>query len=211
MLVDRIQKLRFQSSVRDYLGVSSIGDTCDRKLWRNKYQPIVEEYGYQQHDRFERGNWEEERILQHVKRCDFRVEATQMPLEVGSLKGHLDAIIRDLSDNSLYVLEIKTMMQKYFKDWVKRGVQETHHTYWVQCQCYMGMTGIDTAILIVRNIDNEELQEEIITFNDKVYKAHLEKAKRIDKAKIAPMGMTALKKKHYSCAWCKYEDECWGV
>lgn len=210
MIVDRLKDITFRSQKRNYIGVSQIGDTCERKLWRDYKDPIVEEYGYQQHDIFERGHWEEGRIFEHLKRIDIRLEQTQVDCEYLALKGHADAIIQDLRDGKRYLLEIKTMKQELFNALVKKGVKKANFQYWVQCQAYMGLLGLDQSILLVRNKNTEALYEEFIDFDKESYRLHLEKAARIERAKKAPLGYTIMNKPNLLCTWCKYNPECWA-
>lgn len=194
MIVDRLEALTFTTQPRKYIGVSQIGNPCERQLWRDRFQPIVEEYGYRKHDILERGHLEEPRIFAHLKKIDIELTQTQVKAEYLSLKGHADAIITDGRSGKKYILEIKTMKQESFKELEKNGAKETHFTYWTQCQCYMGLLGIRQALLLVRNKNTEKLYEEIIEFDDVFFTHQLDKASRIASAKTMPLGFSLLKK-----------------
>ena len=210
----RLEKISFDSPRRQHLGPSQIGHGCERKLWLDLHTPKGgerESYGYQRHDLFERGHWEEERVLAHLKRTGFEIDQAQVPVQShdGNFKGTLDAKITDLRTGETYVLEIKTMKQEHFKRLVKKGCQETQFGYWCQCQCYMGMSGIHQALFVVRNKNTEELYEELIPFDAKLYALLLQKFKRIQKSTDPPLGYTALTKPHFECSWCPYKSDCW--
>lgn len=210
MFIDELDKIIFISESRDYIGASQIGHSCDRLLWLNRYQPKEEKLNYRQHDIFERGNLEEDRIIAHLDRCGFKVMQQQVGVKYKSLKGHVDAVIKDKDTGDSIVLEMKTMNDRSFKAWLKNGSQETNFTYFIQCQCYMGLLGINKALLVVRNKNDETLAEEIIEFDKNIYELHLKKMERIEGAKQMPLGFKALEKQHFSCKWCKYKQECWS-
>ncbi|PFX11361.1 hypothetical protein AWC38_SpisGene24952 [Stylophora pistillata] len=214
VFVTRLEKIIFESPRRKHLGPSQIGHGCERKLWLDLHKSENRDrvsYGYQQHDLFERGHWEEERVLSYLKRTGFWIDQTQVPVQSchPDFKGTMDARIIDLRTGETYVLEIKTMKQEHFKRLMKKGCQETQFGYWVQCQCYMGMSNIPQTLFVVRNKNTEELYEEIIPFDAKLYDLLLQKFKRIQESKGPPLGYTALTKPHFECAWCAYTDFCW--
>jgi hypothetical protein len=214
VFVTRLEKILFESPRRQHLGPSRIGHGCERKLWLDLHPPECrgsESYGYQQHDIFVRGHWEEERVLAHLKRTSFSIDQVQVPVQSkdGGLQGTMDARITDLRTGEVYVLEIKTMKQENFKPLVKKGCQEAQFGYWCQCQCYMGMSGIPQALFVVRNKNTEELYEEIIPFDAELYELLLQKAKRIQESKDPPLGYTTLGKPHFECSWCPYKSDCW--
>ena len=214
MFVPSLKKIVFKSQIRRRLGPSSIGEGCERKLWKKLYDlssGLFTFLTYLQHDIFERGQWEEGRVCKHLKRCGWKVERRSVKVKAEGIlfRGEMDGIVRDLLTGERYVLEVKTMKQEHFRVLERKGCQQAKFVYWCQCQCYMGMSGIHQALFVVRNKNTEELYQEIIPFDANLYELLLQKFTRITQAEGAPLGYTALKKPHFECSWCAHKESCW--
>lgn len=84
------------------------------------------------------------------------------------VSGHIDAIVRD-ADNSKYILEIKTINEKGFRE--LSGPKQTHMG---QIQFYMAATGIKRGSLLYINRDNPQFTETFnVTFNPKIHRSNL--------------------------------------
>ena len=214
MLGDRLDKIKFKQVVRKRIGPSSIGEGCERKLWKKLHEKTGEgyaSYDYRQHDIFERGKWEEGRICAHLKRCGHIVERRNVKVSSPNpaFHGEMDGIVCHLETGERYVLEIKTMKQEHFNVLEKKGCQKATFLYWCQVQCYMGMSGIHQALFVVRNKNTEWLYQEMIPFDAPLYELLLQKFERIYTSKTAPLGYTALQKPHFECSWCPHKSDCW--
>src|SRR6266850_6788397 len=137
---------------RDYIGASSIGHACDRKIWlqwRGGVQPkdyMEPEKWLKQQRAFERGIAEEEKHIARLEKSGYIITDRQrgfvfaMPTVSSNsfsyschpyysgLKGHIDGIIVDPDDpeQTKYVLEIKSAKENYFKGVLnpKKGLRE---------------------------------------------------------------------------------------
>ncbi|GHS94958.1 hypothetical protein AGMMS49949_09060 [Alphaproteobacteria bacterium] len=138
-------------ALRDYLGASSLGDTCARRL---QYQrlgilPDVPFSGTQQRI-FELGHVLEAIMAHWLREAGFVLEtvdpATQKPFEFeqasqgshkntvfwdgagGQIRGHVDGILRDGPLDLKYPLlwEAKTMKASLWRDFVKHGCEISH-------------------------------------------------------------------------------------
>ena len=208
MLIDRFEHLKESKPARRYLGCSSIGHPCERKLWRTYHIGHQEEISFVKGRIFERGNLEERRIFHAIsKLADVFVETTQVSFNQGSLKGHADAIIN--VDGERFILEIKTMAQTYFLKIKREGAEKSHPEYFAQCQAYMGLSHIPKALLLVSNKNTEELYEEQIDFKEDFFEGLLSKAERIHKRADEPLGLTSYSKPSYHCTFCPYFQHCW--
>jgi hypothetical protein len=214
MFVSSLRTLVFKQRLRKRIGPSSIGEGCERKLWKKLYEKTGEgyaSYDYRQHDIFERGKWEEARICTHLERCGHVVERRNVKVSSPNpaFHGEMDGIVCHLETGERYVLEIKTMKQEHFNVLEKKGCQKAKFLYWCQCQCYMGMSGLPQTLFVVRNKNTEWLYQEIIPFDEGLYTLLLQKFERIKGFDTAPPGYTVLKKPHFECAWCPYKSDCW--
>lgn len=134
-----------KEEVRGYIGASSIGHTCDRKIWLQwrgniTAKECMPEELYAKRQRiFERGKEEEEKIIKRLERAGYIIEHPQKQLLFATptfhlegfatahnpnffgLKGHIDGMIVDPHDpeKKPYILEIKTAKESSYKGVLK--------------------------------------------------------------------------------------------
>lgn len=211
MLIKEFEKLTTTRKPRGYLGCSTMGHTCDRYIWLNKYGEMEITLPFKKQRIFERGIIEESRILSLLGKVEgWTIESIQHPLQKGVLSGNADAVIRD-QDGTRYILEIKTMKDKAFKALKKDGIKKAQFGYWVQCQTYLYLSeGINAALILVVNKNDESLYEEVIDIDPSVGETFLSKATRIDEQQEMPKGLRAFEKKSLECFGCSFEKFCYG-
>jgi hypothetical protein len=211
MLIKEFEKLTTTRKSRGYLGCSTIGHACDRYIWLNKYGEMEITIPFRKQRIFERGSLEESRILSLLGKVEnWTIESIQHPLQKGILSGNVDAVIKD-PDGTRYILEIKTMNDKAFKELKKHGVKKVQFGYWVQCQTYLYLSeGINAALFLVVNKNDESMYEEVIYLDPSVGETFLAKAIRIDEQKEMPLGLMAFEKKPLPCFGCSFERFCYG-
>ena len=211
MLIKEFEKLTTTRKLRGYLGCSTMGHPCDRYIWLNKYGEITFEIPLKKQRIFERGIMEESRILSLLGKVEgWTIESLQYPLQKGVLRGNADAVLKD-RDGIRYILEIKTMNDKAFRELKKHGVQKAQFSYWAQCQTYLYLSeDIHTALLLVVNKNDESMYEEIIPIDLSVGETFLAKATRIHEQTEMPLGLMAFEKKPLSCFGCSFERFCYG-
>ncbi|CAK9250422.1 unnamed protein product [Sphagnum jensenii] len=192
------EKLTTTRKPRGYLGCSTMGHPCDRYIWLNKYGEITFEIPLRKQRIFERGIIEESRILSLLGKVEgWTIESLQYPLQKGVLRGNADAVLKD-RDGIRYILEIKTMNDKAFKEIKKHGIQKTQFSYWAQCQTYLYLSeDIHVALLLAVNKNDESMYEEVINLDSSVGETFLAKATRIHEQTEMPLGLMALKRSLY--------------
>lgn len=194
---------------RTHIGASQIGHACDRRIWLDYHEEAQEEITPRGRRIFRVGKLLEELIREELERLDMvHIQDWQVPLSDPPLKGEADGIIKIKGEGS-FILEIKSMNERGFKEILKKGCQQTHFQYWAQCQAYMGMSGLKEAILLVMNKNDQRLFAEKIPYDDRLYLALLEKTQRIMNASTIPKGFTLFEKPNFVCSWCPYREKCW--
>lgn len=167
LLADYIDKCVKESrkDIRNYLGASRLGVTCDKALWYefNK-KPKDKELKGRVIRIFELGNEIEELIINWLRRSGFTVEEGQKELNYrGIIKGHVDAIITKVPEEFKEIipvpsiLEIKSANNNEFSKLYNFGLKRFSSVYWTQIQVYMGLSGILNSVHITMNKDNCEL------------------------------------------------------
>lgn len=208
MLIELLEKATVIQPPRNYIGASIIGHSCDRYIWLNKYGDVPVTLSLRKQRIFERGHLEEPRLLTRINLLkEWTIEHLQYEVITEHLRGHIDAILR-YEDGTLYILEIKTMSQKKFKELLRKGLKEISFTYWAQCQVYLYLQNIQKAIVLVVNKNTEDLYEEIIEKKPSVGEDFINKAKRIDERKEMPLGLMGCNMKQFECFGCAYESFC---
>ena len=158
---------------RPYIGHSSLGGSCHRHIWLNFRWAYERSIPKRIQRIFERGHWAEERIVNDLISAGINVYGRQDELvdETGHVMGHTDGIVSGLpgDEDTPYLLEIKTMNDKRFKQYLKDGLKLTNPKYWVQIHLYMGYLNISKCLFIVENKDNEHRDYQMYDFDPNVY------------------------------------------
>jgi len=198
-------------SPRSYLGMSQIGGNCERLMWYYFRQAFTSEFSRRTMRIFERGNWEEERVVNELRDLHgFTIEDAQMEYKDlgGHFIGHSDGGVRHptLTGDERVVLEIKSMNQKGFTALTKHGLEKSKPGYYAQIILYLYYEGLERALYIVTNKDNEERKVFFVPANDD---------KAIELVKRAASIITAISPPKkiggpdwFECKWCDAYDIC---
>lgn len=206
---------------RGYLGMSTMGDECDRALWYSfRWASPPEHFDGRKLRLFETGHREEARMLDDLRAAGVQVEeidpstGKQWALEAidGHFRGHLDGLGTGIAEapKAEHVLEFKTHSEKSFKDLQKKGVKDSKPGHYAQMQLYMHFSGVGRAFYLAHNKNTDELHGERIAY-DPVYSLALAtRAERIiqsprplPKAHDDPTSKAA-----FACGWCKHRATC---
>ncbi len=199
---------------RNYIGASSIGAPCERKVWyQYKGQTIQAQNTLKLS--FEIGSRLEAMILDFLEKTDVEVIRPSPDNEllfcsdkdIITFCGHMDAILKMPHSGEKAILDIKTAKATSFIRFKTLGIRDWNIQYYAQLQSYMGMTGINHAVLLAINKDNSDLHEEWIEFDSIYYEELKMKAKRIMDAEVEPERINK-NKLFYQCRMCGYKEKC---
>ncbi len=208
---------------RSYLGASSIGDECIRKV-QLQYMQKDQKVSANQTRTFDIGHCLEDLIIQWLKIAGFQLKTRdkngeQFGFSVadGKFAGHVDGIILSFpgefpdKPKGVSLLEIKTMNHKSWNDTQKRGVLVSKPIYYSQVQLYMAYMNLDRCLFVALNKDTSDLYFEIIPFDPGMAQKYSDRAVQIIKAtennELLPC--VSEDSSFFLCKMCGFRDHCW--
>lgn len=211
---------------RKYLGASSIGDECARKIqYRYLNYPIDEDKGFSARTLriFQFGHEIEDYAAKWLRDAgfDLRTEDKQgeqfgFSIADDQIKGHIDGVICDgpvaMGYPSLW--ENKSANDNKFKAFVRHGVAKANPTYATQIalyQTYMELTE-QPALFTVVNKNTSEVYYELVPYNQALAQTASDKAVNILTASKAGdiLPRVAQSKDFFLCKFCEYRETCWN-
>jgi hypothetical protein len=205
---------------RTYLGMSVLGDECERKLWygfRWAFEP--ERFDGRMLRLFQSGHREEARIIDDLKAIGVTFvelpdgEQHAVDFAGGHGGGHLDGIISGgvpEAPKAEHVFEAKTHNSKSYAKLLSSGVAVAKPMHWAQMQGYMHLTQIDRAFYVAVEKDTDSLYVERVK-RDPVAGARLmAKAERIVDAPEPPAKLhdNHESKAAFACRFCPRLEGC---
>ncbi len=202
---------KIKGDIRTYLGVSSIGDPCTRKLWYSfRWVSAPEQITKRQNRLFGRGHKEEPIIVADLEACGMEHYDDQDECIAchGHVKGHCDGKLRNVPDapKTPHLAEFKTANDKNFAKAKKDKVKLGFPVYYAQMVVYMYLFGLKRALFIMVNKNTDERYYERIKADNKYAKELLLRAEDIIMSEIPPE--KRFKSTYFSCKWCLHYNVC---
>lgn len=227
-LVDMIDAVLVEQSnnekPRNYLGASSIGDECARKLWY-KLNGEKEYFDAKTIRRFMDGHDTEEKILGWIGLCNGIELYTHgdngdqigFGLFEERFSGHCDGIGKGFpqAPKTWHIVEVKCVNEKSYKEICalketneKTAIRLWKPEYYSQVQVYMHMEGLTRSLHIIATPGGRDLVSVRTEYDKDHAEAMLAKAKRIIDAREPPerIGDSS----YYKCRMCFMRDKCHG-
>jgi hypothetical protein len=205
---------------RTYLGASSLGDECLRKIqwqWTKPKRPAPKSERI-----FARGRWWETYCAQLLHDAGFRMvrvgDAVGFSQLDGLFKGHADGIIVSGPDVGLEypcLWECKGLGSKGWTKLSKDGLAKAYPTYADQValyQAYLGLTE-NPALFTACNMDTMEPLHLTVPFDGARAQAASDRAVNIISATQAGETLPRMTDDpdFFMCKWCSYRAECHGL
>ncbi len=194
------------STPRDYIGASSIGGECSRQIWYEFKGEKADKIPGKIQITWLIGKLLEDMIINLLRSCGLLVYNAQgecRDIDLPYFRGHYDGFIVDYNS----ILEIKTANNSSFNRFKKLGCKKWDFQYYCQVQSYMGMSGINSAYILVLNKDNSEIFDENILFDKNCYESLKKKAEMIYRSEMEPDRISN-NPAWYVCKNCKYRKVC---
>jgi hypothetical protein len=213
---------------RNYLGGSSLGDPCHRRLWYDFHHFHKEPPSARVRRIFDLGNAVEDLNVARLKTIPgvqllSRDPKTGKQFELskfgGHVKSHFDGLIRAphlLDSDEWHLLEIKSMKTDGSMGFTltrKQGLYKTHPKYWAQCQWYMHDSQgterpIRRALHLSENKNDSELHAEIIEYDPFLGLMFDQLAKKVVEA-TEPLEKISQDPALFICRFCDHRGHCW--
>ena len=197
-----------QDEPRDYIGASSIGHECLRKIWYEFKGYKGETLPTKTRRIFDTGKILELLVVGWLQDSGLNISRSNKKYHAKNMEyfqGHFDGII--IINDIESILEIKTAKDASFSIFVNKGIMSWNNQYYSQIQAYMGMSNINSAYILVLNKDNSCLSDELISFDKFFYKQLQDKAKIIYESKIEPPRISG-SPLWWKCKLCKFNNIC---
>lgn len=183
---------------RPHMGISTLGYTCDRRLWLGFRWAVVQKFPGRILRLFRRGNNEEPTMAQDLRNAGLELRFTgwdQKRVDFGShVSGSMDGVIVSgvpEAPEKPHLWENKTHGEKSFKSVEKDGVEKSKPEHYAQAQGYMlgtfqpkfieenGFGKIDRVLYTAVNKNTDDLYTERIRLDKQKAEAIIERGKRI--------------------------------
>lgn len=198
------------------VGVSAgdIGTECDRELWfKFRRASVPEVITWRKRRIFERGNIEEERLLDLLRLvgCEVWGEQDRVRAVSGHLRGKIDGRVLGLLEapTKEHIVECKSAKQEIFRKVVKDGVRKAMPMHWATIQFYMHETGLDRAQYMMSNKNDEDLHLERVRYDAEAAMRAIARVERVV-AMPEPPARLCTKRDDFRGALCKQAAVCWG-
>lgn len=225
--IDIIDDTVLEEKPRPYLGMSGIGNSCNRQLWYGfHFASLRDPFTARTRRIFSVGHLFEEIAIRDLKMIGakvFRVDEDGKTIDLtgkygeiqeefvgflGHVKGHPDGRIVGLLENvkKEYALELKTMKDDKFKAFVKFGIEKSNYVYYCQSQRYMFEMGLNVCFFLACNKNDSSYHYEFIVLDRTLVNDLIRKEKYIVISDSPPD--RAYASNHYLCGWCDHYMHC---
>lgn len=200
------------------LAASALGSACDRQLWYGlRWSSAHEVLTGRKLRIFERGNIEEQRVIDDLRRAGLEVldqdEATgrqfSFTLANGWLRGKADGRCWGVLEapKAEHVIEIKSLKAADWRAIQKHGLLAKKAEHWHQLHAGMAGLGIARGLYVGVNKDTEEILTERIRFDADEAARQVGRVLRIVDAHDAP-GRIADDPDSFACRFCQHIGVC---
>jgi hypothetical protein len=191
-----------------------IGVECDRAIWLAfRRASVPETITWKKRRIFERGNIEEERLLDLLRLIGCEVWGQQDKVRAcgGHLRGKIDGMTIGLPEaaKTEHVVECKSSNAEQFRKLLKDGVEKAKPLHYATMQFYMHQKGLDRCLYMASNKDDEDIHLERVRL-DIVAAIRAEvRIERIITASEPPMRLCG-KRDDFRGKFCRQAEVCWG-
>lgn len=206
---------------RPHLGASLIGDSCNRKLWYTFRWAKNPGFDGRMLRLFDRGHRDEEWLASDLRKIGCTVHTVdpvtgkQFRLAHfikhfgGHFDGSIDGAVLGVPEASAtwHLFEAKTANGKRFRQLLKVGVQKWSPTYWAQLHVYMHVLGLDRALFMCVNKDDDDIYTERVKVDHEEAKRQIEKAGLVIFA-AEPLSRISENPSWFECEFCTHVEHC---
>lgn len=208
---------QYDKGPRSHLGASIIGHECERYIWFSFRWMYYHIHTGRMQRLFQRGHLEETRVLEWLHGIGFNVKQVNIDGKQfriafaerhggGSSDGMATLPTRYGSYPPL-LIEIKTQKDKKFAILQGSGVQKEKPMHYIQASIYGHRLGLQYALYIAVNKENDDLDVEVIELDWSLAAAETNKAEKIINSEFPPPRISA-NPAFWSCKFCPAQPVC---
>ena len=205
---------------RGYLGASSIGDPCHRRLWYGFRFATPESFEGRILRLFQTGHREEPRVFADLRAIGAQVwerdpitngQFAIPPLAGGHIRGHADAVVKGLPErpDTAFLVDVKTIASKKLDRLKKYGLEREYPKYYIQGQIYMAGLELERAAYLFVGKDTDEIHMEFFDFDADDYASAIKKAEAIIASDRPPIREWE-DADNFNCRYCDHNPLCYG-
>lgn len=191
-----------------------IGTECDRAVWLAfRRTSIPEQIAWRKRRIFERGNIEEERLLDLLSLigCEVTEQQARVRGAGGHLRGKIDGQALGLPDAPVteHVVECKSSKASDFKIMVRDKVKKANPKHYATIQFYLYKRGLTRCLYMMSCKDSEDLHLERVELDVEFAmraEARIERIIAMDE----PPGRLCTKRDDFRGMFCRQAAVCWG-
>ncbi len=210
---------------RKYIGASSIGDECRRKIqyrYLNYATDPDKEFSARTLRIFQFGHEIEDYAAKWLRDAGFDLrtedkggEQFGFSIADGEIRGHIDGVVCDGPVAMEYpaLWECKSANDKKFQGFVRQGVAKANPTYATQIALYQTYMDLNRhpALFTVVNKNTSEVYYELVPYDAKLAQEASDRA--VDILTAAKAGdilpRISQSKDFFLCKWCEFRETCW--
>lgn len=191
-----------------------IGVECDRQIWLAfRRASVPETITWRKRRIFERGNIEEERLLDLLRLVDIQVWGQQDRVRAagGHLRGKIDGRALGIIEapTKEHIVECKSAKNSVFQKVKKLGVKEGKPEHYATFQFYMYGLGVDRVFYMMSGKDDEDIHFERVPYDADFAIRQVARIERIINMPEPP-GRLCSKRDDFRGAFCRQAEVCWG-
>ena len=223
MRMNDAMEQQYTSDQRGYIGASSIGSACERRIWNQFHWVNAEKMTAKSLKAIADGHNSEEVMASRLRLVDgislhtHQENGEQFGFEDGHIRGHLDGIIFGLEHSpEQHVWEHKCVNVEKFEKLIKLKVKdetcalmEWDEIYFAQAQLYMHYFNIKWHYLTVCTPGSRDDTACFTALNPDAAKHYIDRANKIVSADKPPPRISE-SAAWFQCKWCPFTENCHG-
>lgn len=213
-------RIGVEQKPRNYISMSSLGESCPRKMWLKVNQPTTEVPSGESIGTFLYGDMLEQLVITLAEASGHSVEGLQTTMEIDGIPGSRDAVIDGMT------VDIKSASDYNFTKFASGRLRERDdYGYISQLSSYVAAGAEDPlvtnkthgAFLVVQKtrfklcLDIHDFSEEIRQKPQEIArsKALVSGSLPSEKVPDEPEGKSGNRVLSKKCGWCEYRKNCW--
>ena len=191
-----------------------VGVECDRQIWLAfRRASRGEEIDWRKRRIFERGNIEEDRLIDLLRLigCEVWGQQDKVRAAGGHLRGKIDGRALGIIEAPMteHIVECKSSKDDIFKKVKKEGVRIGKPEHFATFQFYMYGLGIDRVYYMMSNKNDEDLHLERVHYDADFAIRAVARIERIINSPEPPRRLCA-KRDDFRGTFCRQAEVCWG-